>query len=280
MKLPILTATLLVLLTTPALAQDAPAPEMPSDMKPRVPARLATRTEKTALEPVISQERFLRFTMRGSSFQMCGKLVTQDRVNFHVRMNGGVIQRIAAQDLAQHKITTTCTSPGAETPKPTYEPPALQLPPPRMRYTKPRIKGDWALMALGGGLMSAAGGVAGGVLGYTVNQGCDGFLCELGSMIIGAGVGTILGGSTAVTVLGHSFGRNGNFVGATLGGLLGGGLSAAMSASLENPTATLFSIPLGTGVGATIGYLMTDDSSSVSVLPTQGGAYATYGFAF
>ncbi len=53
-----------------------------------------------------------------------------------------------------------------------------------------------------------------------------------------------------------------------------------MSASLENPTATLFSIPLGTGVGATIGYLMTDDSSTVSVLPTQGGAYATYGFAF
>lgn len=72
----------------------------------------------------------------------------------------------------------------------------LELQPPQSADRRPTVIA-WTAIGVASSLMSA---FAGALLGFWQSQGCSGFLCELGAIFIGGGLGYVLGAIAIVIV--------------------------------------------------------------------------------
>lgn len=223
---------------------------------------------------VLAQESVTVLTL-ASGDRVCGKVQDKRAGSIDIAVQPGLIRTVARRDIRRIVAARSCRE-GAPT---TADIPDVVLHPPMQARQR---SGHWSEVALGGVIGSGMGLVVGGVTGYALERTqCTpgGFLnfCGLTGAALGGGVGTVVGSALGANIVGQAQHRRGMFA-ASLGGAL---LGAGFGLILVQPSYG-FSIPLGAGLGATAGYMLSDSSrgGSLSYVPTQGGGYVTYGASF
>ena len=122
-----------------------------------------------------------------------------------------------------------------------------------------RASGREKIARIGLGVVGMAGGmVAGAMVGAGAAVGCRGEDCSLGSALLGAGVGAILGSAIAAGTpeIGSRCGALERVGEAAALSLVGGILGAAVIGGASHGDALFFGIVAGTSVGAGLGASM------------------------